>query len=67
MKRYFYSIYSKTGKSWSQENQFSVEFETWAEFTYFCKQIARSQKTEVRGCETSGTDNQGYYFHFQNC
>lgn len=66
MKTYYYSIYTKTGLSWSQEKQYSVDFSSWSKFAEFCKQIAKSQQTEIRASESAGTNNQGHYFHWQS-
>lgn len=66
MKTYYYSIASEMKSNWSSAPQYPVQFAEFNQFIDFCKSLAVSQKTEVRGTTIDGYGGQGMYFHWQN-
>lgn len=63
MKTYYYTLKKETVNGWDTAPQYKVNFKNWKGFVTFCKQIAHIQQTEIRGCESEGYNNQGYYFN----
>jgi len=62
MKTYFYTI-KQENKSWSELPQEQITFKSWLQFGKFCNDLSKKIKAEIRGCESSGYDNQGSYFY----
>jgi hypothetical protein len=62
METFYYSI-KTANKSWNETKQHEIEFDSWENFGKFCNGLSKHLKKEIRGCETSGYNNQGSYFY----
>lgn len=61
MKTYYYTI--RENKAWDEAPQKEISLKSWKEFAKFCNKLSKELKKEIRGCETSGYNNQGHYFY----
>jgi hypothetical protein len=62
MKTYYYSI-RENNKNWDQQKQYRCVANVRADFINLCYALSYHFKTEIRGCESEGYNNQGIYIY----
>ena len=65
MKTYYFTVGSDIPKNggWLDAQQRHTTFSSWDQFATFCDKLSNSFGCTVRGCESEGYNNQGYYFN----